>query len=48
MYLVTSTGKDSLFVLQRRYEHPYIYGIPTDEGGSLGYLDSSVGMLYID
>ena len=49
MYLVTSTSKDSLFVQQRRYEHPYIlYGIPTDEGGSSGYLDSSVGMLYID
>lgn len=48
MYLVTSTGKDSLFVLQRRYERPYIYSIPTDKGGSSGYLDSSVGMLYVD
>ena len=36
MYLVTSTGKDSLFVLQRRYEHTYILWYPHGRGRELG------------
>lgn len=35
MYLVTSTGKDSLFVLQRRYELPYILWYPHGRGREL-------------